>query len=420
MRSRCYRCFRPTSLCFCQSIPRIANRTDVVILQHVGERFHPFNTARIVQLALERCRLFVGHNRGFRGQDLSIEPAAGLLYPAEDAIPLTEIRPADRPRQLVIVDGTWHQAKTMVRDIPQLQQLPRYRLTPPAPGEYRIRREPDAQSLSTLEAVVAALQVLEESTDDWERLLVPFREMIERQLSFPASHAAWRHNRKRQSRPRNIPVALTEASISVVVAYGESTPGTRGQQLVVRKPVNWVAQRLDTGERFIAMLAQPEPLAEAVLQHMRLSSRDLENGITVEEFRNQWSAFLQPHDVLVVYHPRTYQLLRYVEAAEPRCLALKSLYGKRHAKIRSLEALLAIEGVTAPYSPNTSRAMNRLQMAMRWLSICVANRMPALRTAPLTTAADSDNWAGGSTGQLAREFTKEFLVTSMTLDAQDQ
>ena len=37
------------SHCFCEAIPQIDNRTDVLILQHVGERFHPFNTARIVQ-----------------------------------------------------------------------------------------------------------------------------------------------------------------------------------------------------------------------------------------------------------------------------------------------------------------------------------------------------------------------------------
>ncbi len=63
MRERCYQCFRPLSLCFCDAIPRIENRTDVLILQHVGERFHPFNTARIVQKALRHCRLIADHNQ---------------------------------------------------------------------------------------------------------------------------------------------------------------------------------------------------------------------------------------------------------------------------------------------------------------------------------------------------------------------
>ena len=63
MRERCYQCFRPMSLCFCEAIPQIDNRTDVLILQHVGERFHPFNTARIVQKALRRCHLIADHNR---------------------------------------------------------------------------------------------------------------------------------------------------------------------------------------------------------------------------------------------------------------------------------------------------------------------------------------------------------------------
>ena len=128
VRRRCYECFRPVSLCFCEAIPRIDNRTDVLILQHVGERFHPFNTARIVQKALRRCRLIADHNRRFAAHHLPIQATAGLLYPRANAPSLTELPAAERPGQLVIIDGTWHQAKTIVRDVPQLQDLPCYRL----------------------------------------------------------------------------------------------------------------------------------------------------------------------------------------------------------------------------------------------------------------------------------------------------
>ena len=60
-RQRCYDCFRPRSDCFCDKIPVIDNRTDVLILQHTRERFHAFNTARIVRKALTNSRLLVGH-----------------------------------------------------------------------------------------------------------------------------------------------------------------------------------------------------------------------------------------------------------------------------------------------------------------------------------------------------------------------
>src|SRR5262249_38636030 len=43
-KSRCYGCFRPQNDCFCAEIPTIDNKTHVLILQHMRERFHPFNT----------------------------------------------------------------------------------------------------------------------------------------------------------------------------------------------------------------------------------------------------------------------------------------------------------------------------------------------------------------------------------------
>ena len=201
-----------------------------MILQHIGERFHAFNTARIVHKALDRCRLIVDHNRRLGTRPLPIRPGAGLLYPHANARPLSDL-PADaRPTQLVIIDGTWHQAKTIVRDVPQLQDLPSYRLAPTSPGQYRIRREPDAQSLSTLEATVAALRTLEPETDGLDQLLAAFNTMVDEQLGRSASRTEWREKGDRHTRPRHIPPVLLQDPNRLVIAYGESTPGGAGRQ----------------------------------------------------------------------------------------------------------------------------------------------------------------------------------------------
>ncbi len=352
------------SLCFCEAIPRIDNRTDVLILQHIGERFHSFNTARIVQKALCRCHLIVDHNRRLGARHLPIQAGAGLLYPQANARSLTELPAAERPVQLVIVDGTWHQAKTIVRDVPQLQDLPCYRLAPSSPGQYRIRREPNAQSLSTLEATVAALQALEPDTVGLDRLLSAFHKMVEDQLGHPTSHAVPRYKENRQSRPRNIPRALLQHPDRLVVAYGEATPGRPGQRTAAPSPVNWVAQRLGTAERFSCRLQQQQPLSNAALEHMRLSAADSGTAVSVVEFRRRWDQFLRRDDVLIVYHHRTFQLLRHIEAQQPRCLVLKSIFGKWRAGFHSLEELMAIEGVTLPTAEDKSRASERLDMAI--------------------------------------------------------
>ena len=72
-----------------------------------------------------------------------------------------------------------------------LRDLPRYRLNPLNPSRYRIREEPNRQSLSTLEATVAALEILEPRTVGTQQLLRAFDRMVESQLSNPKNpHAA--------------------------------------------------------------------------------------------------------------------------------------------------------------------------------------------------------------------------------------
>lgn len=179
---RCYGCFRPIAACFCASIPSIDNQTAVLMLQHRRERFHRFNTARIVHKALRNSQLLADNTIQLREQ-ARFKPRAALLYPGASARLLSELTPAERPEQLVLLDGTWHQAKTLLRDIPALREMPRYRLLPSAPSRYRIRREPNEWALSTLEAAVAALRILEPETGGLHFLLLAFNKMVEDQLA---------------------------------------------------------------------------------------------------------------------------------------------------------------------------------------------------------------------------------------------
>jgi DTW domain-containing protein YfiP len=181
---RCYSCFRPKEICFCDWIPTIDNQTEVLILQHRRERFHRFNTARIVQRALRNSQLLADHTRNLANR-LELKPRAGLLYPGPTATPLADLPQDQRPQQLVVLDGTWHQTKTLLRDIPALQSLPRYQLAPAAPSRYRIRLVPSAMALSTIEATVGALRLLEPETLGLDRLLQAFEKMVDMQLAHP-------------------------------------------------------------------------------------------------------------------------------------------------------------------------------------------------------------------------------------------
>lgn len=363
-RKRCYVCFRPQDLCYCDSIPRISNRTQVLIVQHVGERFHPFNTARIVQRGLRRCQIVVGHNRDFSTGRVTIEPDAVLLYPEEDPAKCAGITYPARPSQLVVVDGTWHQAKTIVRDWPQLQALPRLRLTPSLPGRYRIRREPNPQSLSTVEATVQALTFLEPETEGLGRLLDAFEVMVADQMARRSRVQGKRQKIRTAGTYNQYPRALFLPAPQLVVAYGEASPKSQRGGTDTTLPVNWVAQRLATGERFERHLQQTATLPTTVREHMQVAGVAPEECVSALQFQGAWGRFLRPHDVLVVYHARTAQLLQRACGGHLQTLVLKSICGKTRADSGSLEEVLRTLELDTCNAWGPTRAHQRLAMAV--------------------------------------------------------
>ena len=138
---RCVHCFRPR--CICASIPSIKNETAILILQHRRERFHRFNSARLVQRALENSQLVAGYPCDFTLDRLRLMSDVGVLFPSQHARNLEDLSPAERPQQLVILDGTWHHAKTFVRDIPWLSQICLL-YTSPSPRDATLSRMPSS------------------------------------------------------------------------------------------------------------------------------------------------------------------------------------------------------------------------------------------------------------------------------------
>jgi DTW domain-containing protein len=183
-RPTCYRCFKPTVTCICASIERVANRTGLIVLQHPHERFHPVGSARIAALGFETIRVepcapWSDHSAvGAR-----LPEGAALLYPAAGARELEALPVAERPRHLVVLDGTWSHAKKMYDAHAWLRGLPHVRLVPRLPSQYRIRRQPKRDCLATLEAIVCALGILEPETKGLERLLACFSTMVDRQAT---------------------------------------------------------------------------------------------------------------------------------------------------------------------------------------------------------------------------------------------
>ncbi|MFN0021977.1 MAG: tRNA-uridine aminocarboxypropyltransferase [Pirellulaceae bacterium] len=376
-RDFCYGCFRPAGDCFCAVIPAIENKTEVLILQHMRERFHPFNTARIVHRALKNSTLLVDHTPQL-AERISLKPGAGILYPGPGAMLLADVPAGQRPQQLVVLDGTWHHTKTLVRDIPALRHLPRYQLAPASPSRYRIRREPCAEFISTVEATVAALRVLEADTLGLDRLLQAFDHMVERQLAHPKSEVSRRRLARLSRTVRNIPLALLGDLKNIVVAYGEWPAGKLGSNGLPRMPVYWVAERLGSGERFACTLRPDDPMTDSFLTHLELTSDDFSGALSPEEARSSWSAFHRPQDTIAVYNQSSANLLQQLSSLPSKYLVLKSVDFHPQRRYGTLDELVAAEGLQVDPPQNPGRAGRRVAQIA-----ALVRHLNALGTAPM-------------------------------------
>ena len=369
-RSVCSGCSRPSVVCICAALRRISTRTRVVILQHPRESDVAINTARLVELQLERAERHVAIKLGevpaltARLNDASAPPI--LLYPGPDARDLAE-EPPSGPVTLVVLDGTWWQAKKLFQQNPELAQLPRYSLSPSSPSRYRIRKEPALHCISTIEAIGEALSLLEPAGFDREALLMPFDAMVEHQLRYAEVRGARRHlaYRDRPKKPR-LPKLLLEREADLVVTYGEANAWPRGSELGGdAEVVHWVAERVQTGERFEAVLAPRRPLSPSLEGHAKLASELVLAGESWASFRERWAAFVRPDDLLAGWGFYASERLVAEGMSVPERLDLRTLarrqLRKKTGEVAACAAALGAE-VKAPWA--LGRAGERLSAAV--------------------------------------------------------
>ena len=203
----CPHCGKPTPLCICDSVTPIENRLSLLILQHPQEQDRALGTARLLAKHFADATVKVGLSWPSLSKALGrpVENAArwAVLYlgsaRAADLDVEGEIvalnrkgEVADNQRAIfnklegvVLLDGTWSQAKALWWRNPWMLKCQRVILNPSHPSRYgRLRREPRKDGLSTIEAAATLLAGLERRPDiaetlnaSFERLLTRYREV---------------------------------------------------------------------------------------------------------------------------------------------------------------------------------------------------------------------------------------------------
>ncbi|ROV59430.1 DTW domain-containing protein [Vibrio ponticus] len=186
MSRYCSQCGKSLKACICQWIQSLTSNVELIILQHPSEAKRPMGTARILTLSLPNSHLFVGEDFSQHdqlNQLLSQQDVAHfVLYPGETSQEAQADLLRQQPKMRVfLLDGTWKKAYKMWQLSSNLQALPLLRLPTELKGNYRIRKAPSDNALSTVEAGFHILTLLEPERD-FTPLLSAFDNMIQFQI----------------------------------------------------------------------------------------------------------------------------------------------------------------------------------------------------------------------------------------------
>jgi len=195
----------------------VRNRLFTLVLRHPQEKREALGTGQLLVDQLERAHLATGLSwpklaKALEGSKVTPPPTApakswGVLYlgsirPSEIltaqekdgerqnrviAVTAKSERMADQEealgmlRGIVVLDGTWAQAKTMWWRNPWVTKLQRLVLVPANSSLYgKARKEPRRECLSTLEAVGHTLSTLERKIEIVEKLTPALLELLAR------------------------------------------------------------------------------------------------------------------------------------------------------------------------------------------------------------------------------------------------
>ncbi|GAB0205628.1 tRNA-uridine aminocarboxypropyltransferase 2 [Grus japonensis] len=192
---------RPQKVCLCPFLPihPLKVSTCLYIIQHPAEESRVLRTVPLLAACLppDKCKILVGRRFSEdRYPELAAvcrNPNTLILYPGAEATNLEEVAvKSSRPSVMIIIDGTWSQAKDIFYKNPLFRLPKQVQLKTNISSQYVIRTQPTNTCLSTLECAAVALTIMEKNNSIQETILRPLQALC----SFQLQHGAQIHHSK--------------------------------------------------------------------------------------------------------------------------------------------------------------------------------------------------------------------------------
>lgn len=179
----------------CEYIKPIQTKTKFVVLMHTHEFKKIKNgTGHFTHLSLKNSELYVettfANHKAVNALLDDVNNNCYVLYPGEASIVLNEhpLPKTQKQNVVFLIDSTWHNAKKLLRDSPNIQALPKVSFEHTKNSGFKIKEQPMDLCLSTIESTHCVLELLtlsgseELSTLELDSFLEPFRKMVEYQV----------------------------------------------------------------------------------------------------------------------------------------------------------------------------------------------------------------------------------------------
>lgn len=203
MRQFCWTCHRSLAACFCANVQPFISPIDIALIVHPYEARSTIGTAWILRRSINNIAWIRSKGRDLDENQNFIELLNRehriplLLFPGAHAFNLSQdstqswqdLVPHTHRPLFIIVDGTWTQAKAMVRKSRLLSTLPRVSFDTSTLSEYQFKKQPKPACLSSVEGVHRVIEVLSErgwaelpALKEHDQMLEIFRTMVKFQL----------------------------------------------------------------------------------------------------------------------------------------------------------------------------------------------------------------------------------------------
>jgi DTW domain-containing protein YfiP len=203
----CPHCGKPLPLCICDSVTPVESKISLLILVHPQEQDKALGTARLTAMHFKDAVVKIGLSwpslSKALGRKVDDPSRWAVLYLGSARVSdldtdaeivainrKGEVEPHQRAilediEGVVLLDGTWSQAKALWWRNAWMLKCQRVILGPKRPSRYgQLRREPRRDGLSTIEAaglLLAGLEkrpkIAEALNDSFERMLARYRQV---------------------------------------------------------------------------------------------------------------------------------------------------------------------------------------------------------------------------------------------------